>query len=115
MFTVTGSEAGRVWIKLNAGHPIYQAHFPGNPITPGVCIIQMVGELAGARIGRRLQLSKIVNLKFVAPVSPTEHPDVEVNFSLIDEQEDGNVKVKGELTADANMMTKFSLVFVLHD
>ena len=28
-------------VRLNASHVIYKAHFPGMPITPGVCIIQM--------------------------------------------------------------------------
>ena len=31
-------------VRLNASHVIYKAHFPGMPITPGVCIIQMVTE-----------------------------------------------------------------------
>ena len=34
-------------VKLNAENFIYQAHFPNNPITPGVCLIQMAVELFG--------------------------------------------------------------------
>ena len=37
-------------IALNAQHFIYQAHFPGEPITPGVCILQMACELLGVGI-----------------------------------------------------------------
>jgi glycosyltransferase involved in cell wall biosynthesis/3-hydroxymyristoyl/3-hydroxydecanoyl-(acyl carrier protein) dehydratase len=41
----TGNESEWVYhLSLNAGHPIYQAHFQGNPITPGACIIQMLKE-----------------------------------------------------------------------
>lgn len=112
MFTIVGSEADRVRIRLNAGHRIYQAHFPGNPITPGVCIIQMVGELTGARLGRQLLLSKVVNLKFVAPISPLEHPEIDVEFASIDEQQNGEVKVRGTVVAGTDLMTKFSLMFV---
>ena len=32
-------------IKLIPSCVIYQAHFPGEPITPGVCIVQMAKEL----------------------------------------------------------------------
>ncbi len=32
-------------IELNPEHYIYKAHFPGNPITPGVCIIKMITEV----------------------------------------------------------------------
>ena len=35
-------------VSLNASHIIYEAHFPGNPVTPGVCIIQIVKELVEA-------------------------------------------------------------------
>ncbi len=32
-------------ISLNADNVIYKAHFPSNPITPGVCLIQMALEI----------------------------------------------------------------------
>ena len=32
-------------ISFFPGHFIYKAHFPGEPITPGVCIIQIATEL----------------------------------------------------------------------
>lgn len=31
-------------IEMNPKHDIYKGHFPGNPITPGVCLTQMVKE-----------------------------------------------------------------------
>ena len=37
----------------NPEHLIYQAHFPGNPITPGACLLQTVGELLQRKLGRR--------------------------------------------------------------
>ena len=41
------SEDGRhvYTIRLNPEHFIYKAHFPGEPITPGVCIMQIAIEL----------------------------------------------------------------------
>ena len=32
-------------ISLNADNVIYKAHFPSNPITPGVCLIQIALEI----------------------------------------------------------------------
>ena len=32
-------------ITLNPAHPIFAGHFPGNPITPGVCMLQIIKEL----------------------------------------------------------------------
>ena len=31
-------------VSLNANHGLYRVHFPGNPVTPGVCLIQMASE-----------------------------------------------------------------------
>lgn len=110
MFFVEESADSRVRVRLNAGHYIYGAHFPGNPITPGVCIVQMVGELLSNRVGRPLKLSKIVNLKFVAPISPVTTPCVEVLFSAVANTPAG-FQAKGAITADKVLMTKFSIVY----
>lgn len=31
-------------VRLDAAHPIYAGHFPGNPVLPGVCTLQIVRE-----------------------------------------------------------------------
>ena len=28
-------------LTLNAEHPIFKGHFPNNPVTPGVCMMQI--------------------------------------------------------------------------
>ena len=110
MFSIRSEEALTTHIELHADHPIYQAHFPGTPITPGVCIVQMIGELAERQVGHSLILCKIANLKFLAPVSPTSNPVIDIIFTSID-QEDSDVKTKGTIMADDKPMTKFSVVF----
>ena len=32
-------------LTLNAEHPIFKGHFPNNPVTPGVCMMQIVKNL----------------------------------------------------------------------
>ena len=27
-------------VRLDAAHPVYAGHFPGNPVLPGVCTLQ---------------------------------------------------------------------------
>ena len=36
-------------IVVNENHFIYKAHFPNNPITPGVCMVQMIEEIMKER------------------------------------------------------------------
>lgn len=99
-----------VTLKLNAGHTIYKSHFPGNPITPGVCVIQIIAELLMARLQTQLVLNRIVNLKFVAPISPVKCPVIDVVFSQIADDVH-EVKTKGTIVSGESIYTKFSLIF----
>lgn len=110
MYVVTNETAEQVEIRLIAAHYIYQAHFPGNPITPGVCIVQMIGELLEQRTCRQLSLSRVVNLKFVSALTPTNTPEVTVKFASV-QTDDNECKAKGVLEAKGEILTKFSLVF----
>ena len=42
---------------------VYAGHFPGNPITPGVCMIGAVVELLSQATGHTLRLAKVNNTK----------------------------------------------------
>lgn len=61
-------------VRMNPEHVIYSAHFPGDPITPGVCIIQMGVELLGRALGRPLELSAVKNVKFLSILRPDGIP-----------------------------------------
>ena len=43
------SHEGNTWtVLLREDCPVYAGHFPGEPISPGVCNIRLLQELAGA-------------------------------------------------------------------
>lgn len=97
-------------LRLEPQHAIYRAHFPGNPITPGVCIIQMVAELLERMMERLLALKRVVNVKFQHVLSPVEHPTCRVVFRSIEVQE-GLWKVKAVVTEAGIQFAQLSLVF----
>lgn len=115
MFTIESAYPDAVQVCLNPEHTIYRAHFPANPITPGVCIVQMVGEIIGERMGCALQLKKVSSLKFVQPISPVANQHITIYLSSVGESvnEEGiaEVNVKGTITCGSSTMTKFSIVF----
>lgn len=74
-------------IKLNKNHWIYNAHFPENPITPGVILIQITSELLQVATNRKLFLQKIKNLKFIAVINPEIDEFVLFKFSKIEENQ----------------------------
>ncbi|HNW56907.1 MAG TPA: 3-hydroxyacyl-ACP dehydratase [Bacteroidales bacterium] len=75
--TESGDDTYRADVKLNRLHEIYKAHFPGNPITPGVCLLQIVLELLSDKFNRDLRLVQAKNIKYLKVISPVENPEIE--------------------------------------
>lgn len=76
-------------VKLHADHEIYRAHFPGQPVTPGVILLQVACQLLGKVIGQSLEIVAVKNVKFLAVVSPVDNPQVNFSFSHIQADEQG--------------------------
>lgn len=69
-------------VMLHPDHFIYQAHFPGEPVTPGVCIIQMVKELLEDLVQLPLCITAVKNVKFLSILSPIQTPQVTCKLTL---------------------------------
>ena len=41
-------------IRLNPSHEIFKGHFPGNPILPGVCVVQILKEILMYQLNNKL-------------------------------------------------------------
>lgn len=79
-------------IKLNQNHDIFNGHFPGNPVTPGVCMMQIVKELTEEFTGKKLFLKSASNVKFMAIINPFETPDLIIQLDIKEDGEDIKVK-----------------------
>ena len=51
---------------------VYQGHFPGQPVTPGVLMLQAVAELLSQAAGHQLVLKKVNNVKYLAMMGPDD-------------------------------------------
>jgi len=97
-------------LSLHATHIIYSAHFPGHPITPGVCLVQIAKELLEDRLGRSLDIIRVKNVKFLSVVSPMETPCITCVFRKIEvDAGDDKVVVQALITAGEQTMTKISM------
>ena len=70
-------------ILLDKNHFIYKAHFPNEPITPGVCIIQVAKELLEDYLHEEYEISYIKNIKFLSVLSPLSTSSVAYVFDKI--------------------------------
>jgi len=71
-------------LTINAGHHIFEGHFPGQPVTPGVCMLQMVKELLEKETGKSSQLKKADEMKFLAIIDPQRDPNIvaEISYTI---------------------------------
>ncbi|MCH5599874.1 hypothetical protein [Niabella ginsengisoli] len=58
-------------IIIDEGHKIFEGHFPGQPVLPGVCQLQIVKELLEKGLNKTLFLSEASQCKFLQMVDPT--------------------------------------------
>ena len=54
-------------LSVPAGHPVFRGHFPGNPIVPGVLLLELVVEAVSRGAPR-----EITHVKFHRAVLPGE-------------------------------------------
>ncbi|MBP7781042.1 MAG: hypothetical protein KA051_02815 [Paludibacteraceae bacterium] len=69
-------------VRLNTEHPIFNGHFPGNPISPGVCNIQMIKECAERIMGCQLRLDNIKQCKFSNLIIPSSELRITISIRL---------------------------------
>lgn len=121
LYTVTQKEVdglkGHFVLELNPSCFIYQAHFPGEPITPGVCIVQMGKELLEELLEEHLQkkvgleICKVKNVKFLSVISPNETTVITYQMKKVEMSEDGSeMKAQMVITSGEEAKAKISLV-----
>lgn len=98
-------------ISLLPSWPIYAAHFPGMPITPGVCQIQLVKELLEDYMNISLTIKGVKNAKFVSVLKPLRQT-LKVRLSKV-AREDNDIKVQATIADDSTIYAKLSLQTVI--
>ena len=84
-------------VKLFADLSVFDGHFPGNPILPGVAYIGIAERLAERFLGGSLELKQLKRTKFFAP----SFPENKLNIS-------GNVTCDAENEKIVNVQVTFS-------
>ena len=97
-------------IALNEGHPIFKGHFPGQPVLPGVCMMQMIKEITEVYIDKKIRLLKARELKFLSFIDPAEHSSIQMELSV--KTINDEIKVDARVLSDTILFFKFSGLFI---
>ncbi|GAA3508325.1 3-hydroxyacyl-ACP dehydratase [Aquimarina addita] len=102
-------EVQTVEITLNPDSHIFKGHFPDNPVTPGVCMLQIIKELTEDRVGHALFMKKASNVKFLAVINPEKTPDLVITNRFKDTEE--GIKIQSIFTFGDVIALKVTLIF----
>ena len=69
-------------LSFDENHKIYEGHFPSNPITPGVCLMQVAKQLIEFHFDTSLRIDTIINVKFLRLVVPDKKKILTYNFKF---------------------------------
>ncbi len=62
--------------SAEAHHPAFAGHFPGNPLVPGVVLLDWAWQAAIAELPAGSRLLGVSQAKFLAPVRPNDAVEI---------------------------------------
>ena len=88
--SVTLGESIKGYKNLSVNEPFFNGHFPGNPVMPGVLMIEAMAQLAGILVlksknrkaadGSIYYLGGVDHVRFKRPVVPGDRLDMEARL-----------------------------------
>lgn len=106
---ITASEAN-FDVIINGEHAIFEGHFPGQPIAPGVMQMEMIKELTSMIYNREVVLQSMSNCKFLAFINPNEKSDFSITIKH-EELEDNSIKVAAIISGVDTNYLKLNAVY----
>ncbi|RKR83449.1 3-hydroxyacyl-[acyl-carrier-protein] dehydratase [Mucilaginibacter gracilis] len=98
-------------LKINAQHDILKGHFPGQPVLPGACMLQITKEVLEQTLKLNLRLKKADHLKFIQLINPAVNNliNININYKLTN---DSLYHVTGALYLGETACFKLKGVFI---
>ncbi len=104
--------------NVTINEPFFQGHFPGQPIMPGVLVIEAMAQVAGVMAfssgmeGRSVYFMSIDNAKFRRPIVPGDQIMMEIKVL----KQRGNVwKFSGTATVEGKLVSEAEFTAMVTD
>lgn len=106
--------------NVTINEAFFQGHFPGQPVMPGVLILECMAQAGGIlllqevqdRTNKLMYLASMNNVKFRRPIVPGDQIRVEVSILAWK----GDIcKIEGKALVDGNLCAEANLMCVMVD
>src|ERR1700748_2388879 len=75
-------------LEINQRHGIFKGHFPGQPVLPGACMLQILKEITETALNKKIRLKKADQIKFLALIDPTVSNTLQLDISYTQTEDD---------------------------
>ncbi|MBQ0006229.1 MAG: beta-hydroxyacyl-ACP dehydratase [Alistipes sp.] len=82
-------------IRIKSDCDVYRGHFPGHPISPGVCNIGMIRDLTEKVLQKKLRFSSIKQCRLTGMITPINTPELTVLIYIATSE--GGCSIKAEI------------------
>ncbi|HOY39787.1 MAG TPA: hypothetical protein PLP11_08775 [Bacteroidales bacterium] len=96
-------------VMFNPSHWIYSCHFPGNPITPGVCVVQVARELVSTHLNKALHIRMLKSIKFLNIINPETDGPIRFLFTL-HEENDNTIRAEVNVENSTTVVVKMNII-----
>ena len=81
----TSPDSVKAKIAINEHHKIFEGHFPGKPVVPGVCMVQIILEIMENIVEKPVRLTESDSIKFLTVMSSKENKEIDVSINYTTE------------------------------
>ncbi|MCE7056458.1 hypothetical protein LZF95_17370 [Algoriphagus sp. AGSA1] len=104
-----GASESVLVVKIQVQSPVFEGHFPSNPILPGVIMVEAVRASLGRLFQKEFQLKTALNIKFLAVLNPMEYAEVQLAIRHSEVEE--GLKVDANLTRGDTVFFKMKGIY----
>ena len=97
-------------LSVNGDSEILRGHFPGQPVVPGACMLQLVKDVLETMLKGKLQMKEAQQIKFMNMVVPGDD-QLKLSISFVN-VEDNSFAAQASLTNNETICFKFHGIFV---
>ncbi len=98
-------------IKIDKTHHIFEGHFPENPVTPGVAMLQILKNCLEIHLKEPLLMKHLSHVKFLTLVNPNIEDTIDFNIKIRHHAE--GFKIKNYTSfRDGRSILKCNVTFV---
>ena len=101
-------------VSFDLTHPVFEAHFPGQPIVPGAYLIYIFKTLIKNRLNKNIIIREIPQVKYIIPVDPKVTPTVLVQMQITSKNERPYAKIDLR-SQEGDLLTKAEFYYEYHN